>query len=500
MDGMLDFCYRPLKHASSATYSVPTNASFKVWYHGDFGPCFEYLILVAALNALFGLASGLYAGLKHTTLKRKRRPLILLARAFVSICVVVSTLVELVTAFWVATERPLAVLLSEIVIIVSWSVHLLYLMVLSYSIRHSGRGPLMLNSLWFLTLVGTVFRFRTVVRWNTHPSDYHYFTLLDGDAYFNLLLRVITYIHFGLQCVYAITLVFKVESVTGDNIRIPVRLGRKRNIDAGSTQYSDDEEDQLVSSDLKANSNSFQYGSISTPVSSSESVLRRRTVDPSKLEASEDGANIFSLLSFWWVQPLMERGALGLLEKPEDLPQLPKSLKTATVREQFQSALEKYRRPQPQLQTLPKTVAPSIRVAHPPERHTSHLDSDNERCDSCSSNFVETESSHAEVAVMTDSSTLLHSFTHSTKDKRSRNLGSQGDTAGTTCRSDSSPAISLFWSLNRAFGYHYYPLGLLKLTADVLGFAGPLLLHALVAFIENRKVRVYFSVHAENVW
>jgi hypothetical protein len=47
--------------------------------------------------------------------------------------------------------------------------------------------------------------------------------------------------------------------------------------------------------------------------------------------------------------------------------------------------------------------------------------------------------------------------------------------------------VSLFWALNRTFGAQYYPLGLLKLLADMMNFAGPLLLNRLVSFIENRK-------------
>ena len=50
-------------------------------------------------------------------------------------------------------------------------------------------------------------------------------------------------------------------------------------------------------------------------------------------------------------------------------------------------------------------------------------------------------------------------------------------------------AESIFWSLNKAFGLHFYLLGVLKLLADMIGFAGPLLLHALVSFMENRTVR-----------
>lgn len=51
--------------------------------------------------------------------------------------------------------------------------------------------------------------------------------------------------------------------------------------------------------------------------------------------------------------------------------------------------------------------------------------------------------------------------------------------------------FSLFQALNKAFGWEYYPLGLLRLLSDLLGFAGPVLLHALVTFIENPKVSTY---------
>ena len=53
---------------------------------------------------------------------------------------------------------------------------------------------------------------------------------------------------------------------------------------------------------------------------------------------------------------------------------------------------------------------------------------------------------------------------------------------------DSTKEFSLLRALNRAFGWEYYPLGLLRFACDLLGFAGPLLLHALVTFIEDRTV------------
>ena len=46
----------------------------------------------------------------------------------------------------------------------------------------------------------------------------------------------------------------------------------------------------------------------------------------------------------------------------------------------------------------------------------------------------------------------------------------------------------LLKALHKAFGVRYYSIGILKFLGDCLGFAGPLLLHALVSFMENKSV------------
>ncbi|CAB3994460.1 multidrug resistance-associated 7-like [Paramuricea clavata] len=45
----------------------------------------------------------------------------------------------------------------------------------------------------------------------------------------------------------------------------------------------------------------------------------------------------------------------------------------------------------------------------------------------------------------------------------------------------------LLRALHKAFGVRYYSIGILKFVGDCLGFAGPLLLHALVSFMENKN-------------
>jgi len=50
-----------------------------------------------------------------------------------------------------------------------------------------------------------------------------------------------------------------------------------------------------------------------------------------------------------------------------------------------------------------------------------------------------------------------------------------------------SVKISMFKCLHKTFGKFYYSLGILKFIVDCLGFTGPLLLNALVTFMENKE-------------
>lgn len=224
----VDYCYRPILdgdssilNGSASKFSPSSNfTAFTVWNSGDFGLCFEYIVFLTSSAALFGVTSAVYAGLKHTKIHRRRIPLILAIRMLLGLLTVVNALVELVAGFWIAKERPYSVLLFEAVLVLSWSVHILCVYVLSRSISHHGRGPLTLDTAWFMGFVGCVVHLRTVLRWDYHHDDYSYKfypPYLVEDAYFSPLIRITTYIHFGLQCIYALTLLIKVSQVTGWN-------------------------------------------------------------------------------------------------------------------------------------------------------------------------------------------------------------------------------------------------------------------------------------------
>lgn len=53
--------------------------------------------------------------------------------------------------------------------------------------------------------------------------------------------------------------------------------------------------------------------------------------------------------------------------------------------------------------------------------------------------------------------------------------------------------ISLFRALHKCFGFQFYGIGILKLIGDCAGFVGPMLLHGLVTFIEDKNEPVEYG-------
>ena len=456
MEGYLSLCYYPLiaNPNCSTELCVQSNASFTVWYKGDFGLCFEYLVFSAFLGAVFGITSAFYAGIKHTKIQRKRKSRILVVRALISSCILTAFLVDFVGSFWLSVGRPYSVLLSVIVLIIAWSLHLWYIWILSCSVNHHGWGPLNLNAVWILLFVGNILQLRTTIRWKLDSGVYKRSSLPIEEAYFSNFSEVIVYVSFGLQCLYGFTIIWKVSRVTGDDVRM-YHADRYR----GNTQWSDDADSSvkhhLISSEWRADSVSASYGTITSSGLSP-------SIDVGNLDASEDGSNPLSLLTFWWVGPLMKRGALGRLQQPEDLLHLPKSLKTSRLRQKFQASNG----------VCEQNIAGCIQ----------RVDKDDSTQHKALESKENGDDEESDCTKWYDSSTLNIQGSTPPSVTEQINVQKRKD-----CDSKQSNT-SLVRSLNRAFGLHYYPLGVLKLIADMLGFTGPLLLHALVSFMENGTV------------
>ena len=487
----LNLCYRPVlpTHGNTSTtwHQPDSNASFLVWYNGDFGLCFEYLVFVAAINALFGITSALYAGLSHTKLQRKRKSFTLILRLLLSLIIIANGLTSFIGSFWLSPGRPYSVLLSEAVLILAWCIHIICIWVLSRSVEHNGWGPITLNTAWFLTFVGTVLQLRTVLRERFHEEKYDRSSLPIKDAYFSDLLDITTYVHFGLQCLYGLSLLLIVSRVTGDNVKLFPGRRRAVLLNSGSVQWSDD-----VEGSVREHLISYKWAPVNTPTSYgsfSESLNGNNNhhptllnVNAAKLDTSEDKANPLSLLSFWWVQPLMKRGALGWLQKPEDLLQLPKSLKTSMLRNRFQHSLHKDNTQQKRLlesSTHQEYVeAHGYRVVSLSENEEDSEDEEEDNDEQESSDESVNSGTWEDSLRANMESSDIHTTQHTLSDAEQIRVPHHRQ----------SSSVSLIGALNRAFGLHYYPLGVLKFLADILGFAGPLLLYYLVAFMENRNV------------
>ena len=463
MYGVLGFCYRPVIH-SLPNFTLPSNDTLTVWSNGDFGVCFEQLVFVTALNVLFCVASAAYAGAKSTAIQRRSLPLVLVLRLVITLTIALCPLVEFIAAFWLAKKRPYIVLLAEMVVMITWCVHAWSIRTLGRSIHHRGRGPVTLHSVWFLAFIGTVIKLRTVIRWKLHPLRYQLSEAgVIDEGYFSLLMQISTYIHVSLQFLYAVTLLFSVSQITGDNVVFPKKMRRTKLLNSVS-----EEEKPLITTDWKpaTSSSARKYGTFAHDPRGK--IVETEDVDFTKLETSEDCANVFSLLSFWWVQPLMRRGALGLLQKPEDLLQLPASLKTTKVRGRFRDIL--------------------MRSQGSSE---SHCDRGVLGSGDPSSNVYESFSEDSKGSPAAEGSQCAPSPSSKTRPRQPTDGKQAAAAAAAAATATGGKVVSLFWSLNQAFGWHYYPLGLLKLSSDLVGFSGPLLLHALVSFMENKTVRIW---------
>ncbi|XP_069116797.1 ATP-binding cassette sub-family C member 10-like [Argopecten irradians] len=141
---------------------------------------------------------------------------------------------------------------------------------------------------------------------------------------------------------------------------------------------------------------------------------------------AEGGSSFLSKLTFHWVQPLMVKGYKQLITSASDVYLLPKKLNTIQLEGKFSMILT------------------------PSKQGTS---------------LYSYEESSRDTLLAPD--VYIRSGNHSANQKQQK-------------------PPTLLTALHRAFGFEYYLLGILKLTADIVGFAGPMLLNLLVTYIENK--------------
>lgn len=165
--------------------------------------------------------------------------------------------------------------------------------------------------------------------------------------------------------------------------------------------------------------------------------LIRESTQPDTSEmVAEDGSRCVSRLFYLWLTPLLKRGQRGELDRPADVYHLPRKLRTSVVCRYFHQCWDACRRGASVDDGRDQWPRPVSR---------------NLQSGSWSSHYQE------------------------------ESLQLEGD-------------VGLLRVLRKAFGLRYYILGVLKLTINMLSFAGPLLLSSLVNFMEEKEAPVSTGV------
>lgn len=204
------------------------------------------------------------------------------------------------------------------------------------------------------------------------------------------------------------------------------------------------------------------FPSINDDATDEESPLIRRSRSYSRdrygalveLGVAEEHANIFSKMVLSWIQPLMKRGARGDLRTADDVFRLPWELQTRNVEESFSEVYFK------------GSSAYSVT-----DYNTSYASTPMGNVNMPPDSLFSNEPLHG-----------VNSYSSDFEDTITNEIRSP---PSSTCKSQKK--CTLLGALLGVFGVRYFALGVVKFVCDLLSFSGPLLLNALVSFMENKN-------------
>lgn len=408
----------------------------------DFGDCFKLLCLVCPVNILLLCSSLFFCRRKLLIATLLERPSFILAKLQVSICVLIflELLIEVLCSWTVNSYHPPIYLLSCCIVGLAWTSN-------AFTIWRSRHVALLKRCLPVIHFSVIIVAFLI-----TGIELYSVILRIYGSHFNSLLVHEYgTIIRFVLEAIFVILLIPLACgqcSRTGSNADL---------LNARSTGIQVN--DIQVSSERDAILRSASRG---TFYSSTQCVTDH-------LGIAEDRSNFISKLTFWWVRHMMKKGYKGKLQSTRDLFLLPQSLSTKKLRILFGNSFDYV-----ETKTNQETV--DVRI----------------KSDSCSS-----DDGYAPIMFRSDMQKSVSDpnfMTFRRGSSKQRLTTTSTNSADCSDNESSGNKVykitdrrTLLSALNHAFGVQYYCVGILKLTGDALSFAGPLLLHALVSFMENRK-------------
>lgn len=417
------------------------NGTFVIWdsINNNFGSCFELLCLACPANFLLACSSIFYAIGKRPQfdLLDGRPYLFVMLQAFTSSLISLESLVEAVCSSILKLYHPPVYLLTCSLITVAW---------ISNAVNVWRNRHVILLKRCYATVHVTII----LLAFSMTAIQVYSVALTIHDKGFDHLI-----IHdYGTICRMSLQLIFLILLIPPacvDHNRIGLNVDFSSSTAVGTGIQSGTERDALLRSISRT-----------TFYSSTQCIT-------DDLGVAEDRSNVLSKLTFWWVRPMMKKGHNGNLQSVDDLFLLPQSLSTKRLRIIFSANLDCL---------------------------ITKRDTTDKLEDSCSS-----DSAYYAIKFLPGVQRSISdpNFQRSAPDRRLTSDGSytsaEFSEKGVTDIPDTevNNQRSLLSALHHSFGIQYYCIGLLKLLGDALSFAGPLLLHALVSFMENKRVMFNIS-------
>eukprot|EP00118_Oscarella_pearsei_P023582 m.283819 g.283819 ORF g.283819 m.283819 type:complete len:1577 (+) comp40673_c0_seq30:70-4800(+) len=399
---------------------------FYPWQEGRPGLCFNQVVVVASMNFLLAIASALYTGKMHSLDRSSHRlhtSWLISTRFALSLCVTLSFAAEELMSVWLNPSHPPAVWFGLGVGSIAWLVHTIFVAAARKALPlYQSWGPLPVLLAWIMTLLSSSYQLASVLKerpWSGKDSS------LEWTESYGLQHAIGVMIRFSLQILYLFTLFY------------PFKKSQLDESVQGLIIQEDEDIDEEVRKPLLKKLDRTRYIWYGKETKLEEVV-------------AEDGANVFSRVFFCWVKDLMAEGSKGRLDRPERLMLLPRDVRTSVIRTQFSLELQKLSE---------EETGHHFLAANAWDRQDDLV-----RLRSTES----FEASQSRPASATD-------FGLRANPKRE---AKQGQDARGKQRTK-----TLVTALNRTFGWRYYPLGILKLLADSLALASPVLLSYLVTFI-----------------
>ncbi len=382
----------------------PPSNNYTLWSNNPYGSCYEQILLFAT-HVIFAILSGFHAGEKWVA-----SPNLKLSRAL-HLRFIVSVTAGLVPFFHMLLQVQLYHdklypddYLSATCQIVAWISHSVYLWRLRHAHVSYLRGHIKVLFSWFLTLASDIIRLSTVIRQLNHTDS----TLSEVEESLAFIAAI-------LHLIYVLTL-------------IPAPRHTRQNFETFSTSESFPSINQDVRervSLLQDDDATNRYYAIPRG-------------DTDYLGIAGKNAHFFSKLAFWWIQPLMRKGAKGQLHTADDVFHLPSSVCSLMVEQYFNEIYLKHQ------ENCPLTNPPS-----------GSLFSEEQLYGFASASYKNIEESNDSLAQPEPNIRPIQK------------------------------KLTLLKALGKAFGFVYFSLGFVQFLISLLTFAGPLLLNALVSFMEK---------------